>query len=293
MAESPYQTPESNVTPKPAGSEEEHDLATFIGPENTEYYLTRFRRLQSGASMSWHWPAFFITSFWLLYRKMWLVALGYILGLPIVAGLFSAILASFMNPASATLIVYLGYGVVALILIPVFANSLYMSRAEAGIAAIDAKGLDDASRRTAIASRGGTNTWAPWLYLLVPLLGFFAAIAIPAYQDYAIRAQVSEGVSLSAVPKSAIVEYYEANGEFPPHNLAAGLAAPEDLRGKYVSSVAIDGSLIIVNYGGDAHEIIQGSALLMGLDAEALPAYRWLCGSDDIDNQHLPAACRD
>ena len=221
------------------------------------------------------------------------MALGYILGLPIVAGMLSAILASFMNPVSATLIAYLGYGVVALIVMPIFANSLYMGRAESKIAAIDAKGLDDASRESAIASRGGTNMWAPMLYLIVPLAGILAAIALPAYQDYTIRAQVSEGLSLSAGPRSAIVEYHEANGEFPPHNVAAGLDAPEDLRGKYVSSVAIDGSLIIINYGGDAHEILQGSALLVGLDAEALPVYSWLCGSDDIDNRHLPSACRD
>ena len=293
MAESPYQAPESNVTPKPAGSEEEQDLARFIGSNNTEYYLTRFRRIQSGGSTSWHWPAFFVTSFWLLYRKMWLVALGYILGLPILVGMLSAILALFMDPVSATIVAYLGYGVVALLVLPIFANSLYMRRAETKIAAIDAKGLDDASRSMAIASKGGTSMWAPMLYLIVPLAGILAAIAIPAYQDYVIRAQVAEGIGLSTESKSAILRYHEANGEFPPHNIAAGLPAPEDLHGLYVSSVTIDGSLIIINYGGNAHEILQGSALLIGLDADALPSYRWLCGSDDIEDRHLPMACRD
>jgi len=295
MAESPYQAPESNVTPKPAGTEEEQDLATFVGPKNTDYYLRRFRKIEAGSSASWHWPAFFITGPWLLYRKMWLMALGYILGLPILTGMLSGVFALFVGPVSATLISYLVWGIVALIVIPIFANSWYKSRADAKIAAIDAKGLDDASRQREIASRGGVNWWAPWLFLLVPfaMLGVIAAIAIPAYQDYTIRAQVSEGIGLSEVPKQAIVSYHEENGEFPPHNLAAGLPAPEDVSGLYVSSVTVDGSLIIINYGGEAHEILQGRALLVGLDADALPSYRWLCGSDDIEPRHLPSACRE
>ncbi len=293
MAESPYQAPESNITPKPADNEEEHDLATFIGPKNTEYYLTRFRRIESGSGMSWHWPAFFITSFWLLYRKMWLVALGYIIGLPLVVTVLSGVLAVAIGPVNATIVSYLGYGAVAFIVMPIFANSLYRGRAEAKVAAIDAKGLDTTGRERAIASAGGTNLWLPIVLLIVPTTGILAAIAIPAYQDYTIRAQVYEGFHLSEQPKSAIVRHYESNGEFPPDNIAAGLPAPEDLSGNYVSSVTVDGSLIIVSYGNEAHPAIRDRALLFGLDADALPAYSWLCASEDMEPRHLPSACRD
>jgi len=293
MAESPYQAPESNITPKPADNEEEHDLATFIGPKNTEYYLKRFRRMQSGSNTSWHWPAFFITSFWLLYRKMWLVALGYIIGLPIAIGILSGLLALAIGPVNATLLSYLAYGVVALVVMPIFANNMYWNRAEAKIAAINAKGLDAAGRERAIASAGGTNLWLPIVLLIVPTVGILAAIAIPAYQDYTIRAQVYEGFSLSEQPKNAIVRYYESNGEFPPDNAAAGLPAPEDLYGNYVSSVTIDGSLIIVTYGNQANATIHDHALLFGLDADALPAYNWLCASEDLEPRHVPSVCRD
>src|SRR5499433_3353660 len=65
------------------------------------------------------------------------------------------------------------------------------------------------------------------LMIVVAIIGILAAIAIPAYQDYTIRAQVTEGLNLSDAVKVAVADYYTQNGVFP----AAGLttAAPGGL----------------------------------------------------------------
>ncbi|VDY05994.1 protein of unknown function [Thiomonas sp. Bio17B3] len=64
------------------------------------------------------------------------------------------------------------------------------------------------------------------LMIVVAIIGILAAIAIPAYQDYTIRAQVSEGLSLADGAKTALAEYYTNTGAFPPNNLLVWLHPP-------------------------------------------------------------------
>ena len=73
------------------------------------------------------------------------------------------------------------------------------------------------------------------LMIVVAIIGILAAIAIPAYQDYTIRSQVSEGMSLAAAAKSAVAESFLNNGEAPADRTAAGMTATAtDTSGKYV-----------------------------------------------------------
>ena len=62
------------------------------------------------------------------------------------------------------------------------------------------------------------------LMIVVAIIGVLAAIAIPAYQDYTIRAQVSEGLTLASGAKAAVSEYYMNHGAWPTDNAVAGLA---------------------------------------------------------------------
>ncbi len=62
------------------------------------------------------------------------------------------------------------------------------------------------------------------LMIVVTIIGTLAALAIPAYQDYTIRAQVGEGLTLSAGAKTAVSEYYMDRGAWPTKNKDAGLA---------------------------------------------------------------------
>src|ERR1700735_3152590 len=85
------------------------------------------------------------------------------------------------------------------------------------------------------------------LMIVVAIIGILAAIAIPAYQNYTVRAQVTEGLNLADGWKTAIAEYYANNGTWPATSNLTGTAASS---GKYVSSVnAVVGGISVI-YGG-------------------------------------------
>ena len=132
------------------------------------------------------------------------------------------------------------------------------------------------------------------LMIVVAIIGILAAIAIPAYQDYTIRAQVSEGLNLSGGAKAAVTEYFQDRGVLPTSNTQAGLAAAADIVGKYVAEVEVQNAdgVVQVTYGGDAHALITGDTLLMSPDTTEPGSVQWDCTSATIDNKHLPAACR-
>ena len=132
------------------------------------------------------------------------------------------------------------------------------------------------------------------LMIVVAIIGILAAIAIPAYQDYTIRAQVSEGLNLSGGAKAAVTEYYQDRGVLPTTNAEAGLALAATIVGKYVTSVTVTGTngIVDVLYGLDAHALISGKTLQMSPVTVNVGSVGWECSSTAIANKHLPAACR-
>src|SRR5690242_21955770 len=86
------------------------------------------------------------------------------------------------------------------------------------------------------------------LMIVIAIIAILAAIAIPAYQDYVIRSQVSEGMSLADGSKTAVAEFYTNYGKLPPSNASAGLAAPSSIVGKYVSKVDVTSGIIKVTF---------------------------------------------
>jgi len=129
------------------------------------------------------------------------------------------------------------------------------------------------------------------LMIVVAIIGILAAIAIPAYQDYTIRAQVTEGLNLAGGAKAAVSEYTMDRGEFPTTNAVAGLSDKGDIKGKYVVSVDNLGGLITVVYGGDAHKTLATGTLQLSAATNA-GSIEWVCKGSGIANKHLPAACR-
>ncbi|EPT3725956.1 pilin, partial [Neisseria gonorrhoeae] len=77
------------------------------------------------------------------------------------------------------------------------------------------------------------------LMIVIAIVGILAAVALPAYQDYTARAQVSEAILLAEGQKSAVAGYYLNNGKWPANNGAAGVASASDIKGKYVESVTV------------------------------------------------------
>src|SRR5688500_14751865 len=87
------------------------------------------------------------------------------------------------------------------------------------------------------------------LMIVIAIIGILAALAIPAYQDYLIRSQASEGLAMASAAKASVAEFYANRGAWPIDNSQAGVGSAADINGKYVSSITIDDGGITVEYG--------------------------------------------
>ena len=144
----------------------------------------------------------------------------------------------------------------------------------------------------------------------VPVLAVLAAIALPAYQDYAIRAQVSEGLSLATGYRDAIEAAWRTSprdfADLTSDSLAAGL--PHS--GRYVESIEIVSGMIVITYGASANDALAGSVLTLVPALDAEQSLGWACGYGEppagfdvvfeghsgyttIDQHYIPSLCRE
>ena len=264
-----------------------------VGPSKADFYAPKFLRFDEPAAskVSWNWPAFFVSFIWFLYRRMYGYWAIYCLLIPIVIAILCAIVSGVVGTAtgdSIYLLAALGYRYA---FVPMFANSLYHRSIRAQIEALRQKVPDRATQIAVLDNGPHTNrvAWVVVLVLLVPVTGILAAIAIPAYQDYTIRAQVAEGLQLAEPLKAAVAEKYATGGVW-----AADLA---DLRvgrppaGNYVAGITIDQGTLTIDYGNHANSLIAGSKLslrpvIVGSDVV------WACGRStaSVEDAAAPAA---
>jgi type IV pilus assembly protein PilA len=116
------------------------------------------------------------------------------------------------------------------------------------------------------------------LMIVVAIIGILAAIAIPAYQTYTIRAQVSEGASLASGLETAFAENYANTGTAAASNVAVGIPAANVISGTYVDSVKLTaGGQVTVHYGPNANQKIQGSTMVYTAYASANGDIAWVC----------------
>ncbi|MBH2258069.1 pilin [Neisseria meningitidis] len=152
------------------------------------------------------------------------------------------------------------------------------------------------------------------LMIVIAIVGILAAVALPAYQDYTARAQVSEAILLAEGQKSAVTEYYLNHGEWPSNNTSAGVATSTDIKGKYVKEVEVANGVITAEMkSSGVNKEIQGKKLSLWAKRQD-GSVKWFCGqpvtrdanatNDDvtaangngngkIDTKHLPSTCRD
>nr|5KUA_A Chain A, pilin [Neisseria meningitidis]5KUA_B Chain B, pilin [Neisseria meningitidis]5KUA_C Chain C, pilin [Neisseria meningitidis]5KUA_D Chain D, pilin [Neisseria meningitidis]5KUA_E Chain E, pilin [Neisseria meningitidis]5KUA_F Chain F, pilin [Neisseria meningitidis]5KUA_G Chain G, pilin [Neisseria meningitidis]5KUA_H Chain H, pilin [Neisseria meningitidis]5KUA_I Chain I, pilin [Neisseria meningitidis]5KUA_J Chain J, pilin [Neisseria meningitidis]5KUA_K Chain K, pilin [Neisseria meni len=151
------------------------------------------------------------------------------------------------------------------------------------------------------------------LMIVIAIVGILAAVALPAYQDYTARAQVSEAILLAEGQKSAVTEYYLNHGEWPGDNSSAGVATSADIKGKYVQSVTVANGVITAQMASsNVNNEIKSKKLSLWAKRQN-GSVKWFCGQpvtrttatatdvaaangktdDKINTKHLPSTCRD
>jgi len=141
------------------------------------------------------------------------------------------------------------------------------------------------------------------LMIVVAIIAILAAIAIPQYQNYLIRTQVSEGMNLADGAKTAVSEFYNNKGHFPKSGASAGLPAkPASTAGKYVSTTLVNGGVITATFSKsspqEANDKISGSNVSLS-PVDTGGTITWNCRSTakgatktNVPEAYLPTACR-
>ncbi|EMT2107782.1 pilin, partial [Neisseria gonorrhoeae] len=134
------------------------------------------------------------------------------------------------------------------------------------------------------------------LMIVIAIVGILAAVALPAYQDYTARAQVSEAILLAEGQKSAVTEYYLNNGIWPENNTSAGVASPAEIKGKYVKEVEVKNGVVTATMlSSNVNKEIQGKKLSLWAKRQA-GSVKWFCGqpvtrdAGKADNDDVTAA---
>jgi len=146
------------------------------------------------------------------------------------------------------------------------------------------------------------------LMIVVAIIGILAAIAIPAYQDYTVRSQVTEGLNLASDLKAGVAESFAQTGTWPANNNSLGITQVKS--GKYVSDVSVNTGSITITYGGaQANANINGKTLILEPRTSLNGDVIWNCGfkaqvgsglagqgaagsTSTITAKYLPNACR-
>ncbi len=136
------------------------------------------------------------------------------------------------------------------------------------------------------------------LMIVVAIIGILAAIAIPRYQDYVARSQVTEAFNLASGLKTAVSEIYANTGSLADIDSETnGIPVADTVTGAYVSQVAVDEGVITATMGGDASAAVDGDTVVLTPvvvdDAgEELGSITWNCTASTVEDQYLPQNCR-
>lgn len=148
------------------------------------------------------------------------------------------------------------------------------------------------------------------LMVVVSIIGILASVAIPSYQTYTARAQVSEALVIADELKVQIKEFYKYKGAFPSSNVEAGIPAAKYLIGNYVTSIELKSGALHMTMGNKIHKDLQGKVLTLRpavvIGSPSSP-FSWVCGRASVvtgmlavgdnlttvDDVYLPMACRN
>lgn len=147
------------------------------------------------------------------------------------------------------------------------------------------------------------------LMIVVAIIGILASIAIPAYQDYTIRAQVVEAFSMTGEMKASIRDFYKDRGHFPSNNTEAGVPEADHLIGNYVTRIEVVDGAMHITFGNYVNSNLKDSMITIRpfvVEASPTSPIAWGCGDrvppdgmnavgenrTSVSHKHMPASCR-
>lgn len=134
------------------------------------------------------------------------------------------------------------------------------------------------------------------LMIVVAIIGILAAVALPAYQDYTVRAKLSEATGMAAAAKTAVTEYYQSNGDLPTSNTEAGIRT---INSDYVDSIAVGaaGKITVdltATAAGIGKALDEANDSIFFTPTENSGTLTWVCSTNIIEAERsiLPSNCR-
>jgi len=130
------------------------------------------------------------------------------------------------------------------------------------------------------------------LMIVIAIIGILAAIALPAYQDYTVRAKVSEGIVLADAVKTSLGEYRQTQGAWTTSAAVAGISAT--ISTKNVTSVGIGtAGHILVTFSGSLNPVVAAKTIdFVGTVQGSNGIITWTCTAGTLDAKYRPASCR-
>jgi len=127
------------------------------------------------------------------------------------------------------------------------------------------------------------------LMIVVAIIGILAAVAIPAYQDYTIRAKVTEGMGLAAAAKTSVSEFRLSSNAYPTGNASAGIS--QTIVSKYVTGVSVAAAGGVISVGLNNTTVgTPGSIVFTPTFANS--TVDWNCSLSTVLAKYLPSNCR-
>lgn len=292
------QEPSFGASPRPplsrvsAFSADEPLWRAVIGPKKVDRYLPLFAEfaVTGKPTASWNWPASIVTFFWLLHRKLWSRALFYF----IVPFLFVVVVSAAQEGAGASsaglfLMIWLVY-LLALYLIPgLYGTGWLYKKYQATIAEAKTRHRTPEAQVAYLSAVGGTGKAAVLYGLLlffIVIFGILAAVAIPAYQDYTVRAKMSQVNLHLGMVKRQFAAVYEGTGRIPTQAEITQEGMPAAL----VRNTQIEKSgAIQIELG---FEPVVGKRFVLEPSLDANKQLIWTCNPGDVPVRFMPRECR-
>ncbi len=127
------------------------------------------------------------------------------------------------------------------------------------------------------------------LMIVVAIIGILAAVAIPAYQDYTIRARVTEGIGMAAAAKTSVSEYRLSKTGFPADNPTAGISST--IKSQYVAGLTITNGAITITYSTLGNANADGKTIIFN-PTFTNSTVQWSCTGGNMPAKYKPANCR-